>query len=181
VAENKRHLIKERVFFSLHTINSALIIFRFANTSMSTLQALAIIIRPRQRYPTADASVSGESMKRIILIIGVAGITLIAGCAAHSSKPVIDPAGVDMAQYEVDVAECEQIATQVEQKAGERAAGGALVGGLIGAIVGGSDSAVKGAGVGAVSGGARGTADTQREKAKVVKNCLRNRGYKILN
>ena len=73
-------------------------------------------------------------MKRITLIIGIAGITLIAGCAAHNSKPVIDPAGVDMARYEADVAECERIATQVEQKAGAGAAGGAVVGGLIGEV-----------------------------------------------
>jgi uncharacterized protein YcfJ len=120
-------------------------------------------------------------MKRITLTIGMAAITLFAGCAAHSSKPIIDPAGVDMAQYETDVGECEQIATQVEHKAGESAAEGALVGGLIGAIVGGTDSAIKGVGVGAVAGGASGSADTQREKSTVVKNCLRNRGYKILN
>jgi outer membrane lipoprotein SlyB len=103
------------------------------------------------------------------------------GCAAHSSKPVIDPAGVDMVQYETDVGECEQIATQVEQKAGKSAAKSALAGGLIGAIVGGGDSAIRGAGVGAVAGGASGSADTQREKSTVVKNCLRNRGYKVLN
>jgi outer membrane lipoprotein SlyB len=142
---------------------------------------VAIIIRLRQRYLNADTNVSGESMKRFILIIGIACITLIAGCAAHRSKPVIDPVGVDMTRYEADVTECEQIATQVEQKAGAGAAGGAVVGGLIGAIVGGRKSAVAGAGVGAVSGGARGTAATQREKSTVVKNCLRNRGYKILN
>jgi outer membrane lipoprotein SlyB len=120
-------------------------------------------------------------MKRINLIIGLAGIILIGGCAANSSKPVIDPAGVDMVQYDTDVAECEQIATQVETKAGEGAAEGALVGGLIGAIVGGSDSVVEGVAVGAVAGGASGSAKTQKEKSTVVKNCLRNRGYKILN
>lgn len=121
-------------------------------------------------------------MKRIYLLFAIVGILLLAGCAsAHKSKPVIDPAGVDMAQYDTDVAECEQIATQVEQKAGAGAAEGALVGGLIGAIVGGSDSALTGAGVGAVAGGAGSSADTQQERSKVVKNCLRNRGYKILN
>jgi outer membrane lipoprotein SlyB len=56
-----------------------------------------------------------------------------------------------------------------------------VVGGLIGAIVGGSDSALSGAGVGAVAGGASSAADTQKERSQVVKNCLRNRGYKILN
>ena len=29
---------------------------------------------------------------------------LLAGCAAHNSKPVIYPAGVDMAEYDADVA-----------------------------------------------------------------------------
>ena len=58
------------------------------------------------------------------------------GCAAHDWKPIIDPAGVDMAQYEVDVAEGEQIATQVAQKAGNRAARGAVGASLIGAVVG---------------------------------------------
>jgi len=120
-------------------------------------------------------------MKPNCQIISIACITLVVGCASHNSKPVIDPAGVDMAQYETDVAECEQIATQVEQKAGEGAAGGALVGGLIGAIVGGGDSALTGAGVGAVAGGARSGGDTEKERSRVVKNCLRNRGYEILN
>ena len=58
-------------------------------------------------------------MQRITTITAAACLLLVGGCAAHSSKPVIDPAGVDMVQYEQDVAECEQIATQVEQKAGE--------------------------------------------------------------
>lgn len=120
-------------------------------------------------------------MHRITSILTMACLLLAGGCATHDSKPIIDPAGVDMAQYDADVAECEQIATQVEQKAGKQAAGGAVVGGLIGAIVGGGSSAVTGAGVGAVTGGAGGAVNTQQEKSKVVKNCLRNRGYKILN
>ena len=119
-------------------------------------------------------------MIRIYQIVSIAGITLVVGCASNSN-PVIDPAGVDMAQYEADVGECEQIATQVEQKAAKGAAGGGLVGGLIGAIVGGKNSALTGAGVGAVAGGARSAGDTEKERSQVVKNCLCNRGYKILN
>ena len=41
--------------------------------------------------------------------------------------------------------------------------------------------ALTGAAVGAVGGGAGGSADTQKEKSRVVRNCLRNRGYKVLN
>ena len=116
-------------------------------------------------------------MKRTMFCISLLGITVAAACAS-SSKPVIDPAGVDMEQYNVDLAECEQIADQVEQKAGEGAAGGAVVGGLIGAITG---NTARGAGVGAVAGGAKGVGSTNKERSRVVKNCLRNRGYQILN
>ena len=119
-------------------------------------------------------------MHRGKAILTLAGL-LLGGCAAHSSKPVIDPAGVDMAKYEKDLGECEQIALQVESKAGAGAAEGAVVGGLIGGIFGGSDGALKGAGAGAVGGAAGGAADTQREQSTVVKNCLRNRGYQVLN
>jgi hypothetical protein len=119
-------------------------------------------------------------MPRIPLYIAACAIAL-GGCASQKSRPVIDPAGVDMAQYEADLAECEQIAQQVEQKAPAGAAEGAVVGGAIGAILGGTDRAVRSAGVGAVAGGAGGAARTEREKSTVVKNCLRNRGYKILN
>jgi len=119
-------------------------------------------------------------MKNTILYVILVTPTLAAGCAGRS-KPIIDPAGVDMIQYQNDLEQCEQIAQQVEQKTGSGAAGGALVGGLIGAITGDSDRAMRSAGVGAVAGGARGAGATAREKSQVIKNCLRNRGYKILN
>jgi uncharacterized protein YcfJ len=118
-----------------------------------------------------------QAMKRTMFCISLLGITITAGCAG-SGKPVIDPAGVDMEQYNIDVAECEQIAEQVDQQVVEGAAGGAVVGGLIGAITG---NTARGAGVGAVAGGAKGVGSTNKEKSRVVKNCLRNRGYQILN
>lgn len=108
-------------------------------------------------------------------------ISLGVGCAGHRSKPVIDPAGVDMGQYQDDLAACEKISQQVEQKAAAGAAGGAIVGGLVGAILGDSKSVKRSAGVGGVVGGAKGAGATARERSLVVKNCLRNRGYKVLN
>jgi uncharacterized protein YcfJ len=122
-----------------------------------------------------------KTMKSLLYFITIVAITFAAGCAANRSKPVIDPASVDMEQYELDLAECEQIAEQVEQKAGSSAVGGAVVGGVIGAIVGDSDSVKHSAAVGGVLGGVKGAGATEREKSQVVKNCLRNRGYKILN
>jgi outer membrane lipoprotein SlyB len=120
-------------------------------------------------------------MKNILYCIMIVAITFAAGCAANHSKPIIDPESVDMEQYQYDLAECEQIAEQVEQKAASGAVGGAVVGGLIGAIVGDSDSVKRSAGVGGVLGGAKGAGATERERSQVVKNCLRNRGYTILN
>jgi outer membrane lipoprotein SlyB len=120
------------------------------------------------------------AMKRIMCFITLLGFMVAAGCAGKS-KPIIDPASVDMEQYEIDLAECEQIAEQVDQQAGTSAAGGAIIGGLIGAITGDSTRAARGAGVGAVVGGAKGAGSTNKEISRVVKNCLRNRGYEILN
>jgi len=109
-------------------------------------------------------------------------IALLTGCAgSRHANPVIDPAGVDMGQYQTDLAQCEQVATQVEQKAGAGAVGGALIGAVVGSIFGDSRSAMKSAGAGAVVGGAKGGVATRQEKDLVVKNCMRERGYKVLN
>lgn len=107
-------------------------------------------------------------------------ITLTFGCS-HKKTVVIDPEGVDMGEYQRDLTECQQIAQQVESEAGEGAVGGAVVGGLIGAIAGGDRSMERSAGVGAVIGGAKGAGETRRERELVIKNCMRNRGYKVLN
>jgi outer membrane lipoprotein SlyB len=120
-------------------------------------------------------------MKRIwygAILLGIIGVS---GCAGRQADVVIDPAGVDMERYQQDLAQCQQIAEQVRQKAGGSAAGGTVVGGAVGGILNGGEGAVKGAGVGMVLGGARGARATREEKQLVIKNCLRERGYKILN
>ena len=43
------------------------------------------------------------------------------------------------------------------------------------------NSAERGAGVGAVTGGVRGAREGVRETERVVKQCLRGRGYRVLN
>ena len=96
---------------------------------------------------------------------------------------IIDQKGVNMAAYQQDLAECQGYSESVEtgEKAAVGAASGAVVGGLIGAITGGSSGAAKGAGVGAVGGGARGVSKGAETEVQVVKNCLRGRGYRVLN
>ena len=106
---------------------------------------------------------------------------LLAGCASH--KVIIDKEGVDMAKYEQDMAACREYAEEVPtgEAVGKGAIGGAVVGGAVGAILGGRRGAETLGGVGVVTGAARGGAHSEREKAQVVKNCLRGRGYRVLN
>jgi hypothetical protein len=101
-------------------------------------------------------------------------------CGCASKKPIIDTTNVDMKQYERDLAECEEVATQVETggRAAESAAAGAAVGAAQGAIWG---SAGRSAASGAVTGGAGGLYAADYETARVIKNCMRNRGYAVLN
>jgi uncharacterized protein YcfJ len=103
--------------------------------------------------------------------------------SACASEPIIDRQGVDPIAYERDLADCERYADEVRvaQKAGSGAVAGAVLGGIIGAVVGNSNTAGEIAGVGAVHGAAQGTAGGLRERKTVVRTCLRNRGYAVLN
>jgi hypothetical protein len=108
---------------------------------------------------------------------------LLAACTT-TDEIIIDRKGVDMARYAVDLAECEAYADEVRSgaKVVRGAASGAVVGGAIGGIAGdSSEAAARGAGVGAVTGAARGVAEGERDKVRVVKQCLRGRGYRVLN
>ena len=68
-------------------------------------------------------------MKNWVLAILIIGSAL-SGCATRQ-QVIIDPAGVDMAQFDVDLAQCQQVAEQVDQQAGKGALVGAVVGGVI--------------------------------------------------
>ena len=106
-------------------------------------------------------------------------VAALSACTT-TDEIIIDKKGVDMARYEQDLAECRSYSDEVRtgEKVAKGAASGAVVGGLIGAITG---DAGKAAGVGAVGGGARGANEGTQDEVRVVKNCLRGRGYKVLN
>ena len=116
--------------------------------------------------------------------IAIMAIFLVTGCAGRKpgAGTIVDMKGVDPYQYQIDLAECEEYADQVDVggQVATGAAGGAVVGGLVGAIAK-DTSAGRGAGVGAVVGGAKGTYRGVEERHQVVGNCLRNRGYSVLN
>lgn len=120
-------------------------------------------------------------MKLKLSVFPVICATVLLGACA--SKPIIDTRGVDMRKYNQDLAECQAYADQVDvtRRAAGSAAAGAVVGAVVGAAVGNSDTAQGGAGAGAAGGAARGTARGLEERERVVRNCLRNRGYAVLN
>ncbi|NIP19292.1 MAG: glycine zipper family protein [Xanthomonadales bacterium] len=106
---------------------------------------------------------------------------MLVGCTT-TDEIIIDRKGVNMSQYDEDLADCETYAEQVQvgKKAGKGAASGAVVGGAVGSIDNRHDAG-EGAAVGAILGGVRGLNEGERDQVRVVKNCLRGRGYKILN
>jgi hypothetical protein len=109
--------------------------------------------------------------------MALVAVVVLAGCA---SKPIIDTYNVDMVQYEKDLGQCEEIARQVE--AGKITAGSAAFGAGVGAAYGVVRGDVgESAASGAVAGAAGGMLKSDNEKARVTKNCLRHRGYVVLN
>ena len=90
------------------------------------------------------------------------------------------PGVIDRVRYEADLADCAGYGEQVriEQGVAKGAAAGAVVGTATGAI---SDHAAEGAGYGAIFGAAESARLNDREKQRVVKSCMRGRGYRVLN
>lgn len=100
-----------------------------------------------------------------------------------SNQFLVDTKGIDMQQYEIDLEECKAYADQLKTgKTVAKSAGfGALVGAAIGVALGDSDTAARMATGGAIQGGAAGGLEGNRSKDGIVKSCLRQRGYKVLN
>lgn len=119
-------------------------------------------------------------MNKYVVIAISLSLASLPGCARHS-KIIIDPHGSNMNHYQTDLAQCEQISEQVDSKIGKGIVGGAAVGAVAGEIVGGGKRTAVGAKLGALSGAVKGGRATRLERDKVIKNCLRNRGYKVLN
>jgi hypothetical protein len=114
------------------------------------------------------------------------GLSACAGSGADY-RPVVDMSGHTPVAYDRDAAACQQTAraarndSNIAEDAGLGAAGGAGVGVVAGAIGG---APLLGAGVGAlaglVGGGGYEEAKTENREERIVKNCLRARGYTIL-
>jgi len=117
------------------------------------------------------------------LMGSVSLLFVLTACQGLRDEPIVDMQGVNVAQYNRDLSDCQHYAEQVAVggDAARGAVAGAAIGGAVGAIVGNSDSAQRGAGVGAVAGGARGAGRGLREQERVLRRCLAGRGYRVLN
>ena len=112
-------------------------------------------------------------------VVAILATLAVAGCTANTG-PIIDTRGVNMAQYEEDLAQCSVYQDQVSIPTGM--VKGAAAGGATGAATGVFTGDIgRSAGVGAVLGSAASARDNDRIRQRVVKNCLRGRGYRVLN
>lgn len=116
-----------------------------------------------------------------LLPFALIGLLFSSACA--SDKVIIDRRGADMKQYANDYADCQAYAAEVDRgrQIAKSVGVGAVVGVTIGAVFGNSRAAARGAGIGAVQGGTTGGLRADSESHRVLLNCLRGRGYKVLN
>jgi len=119
------------------------------------------------------------------LFLNLVALTILGGCAGANVRPIVDLKGKDQATYENDLQQCQSYATQQSGAAttgAMAAAGGAVLGAALGLVAGGNRTGItQTAGVGGVIGGAGGMFEGNKAQENVVKQCLRGRGYNVLN
>lgn len=121
----------------------------------------------------------------LLVFLAILAVSVLTGCAVaprQDSYSLIDPNGVNMAQYQQDYDACAALANQTA--VGDRAAGGAMFGALFSAVVGaalcGRNCSAQMAGWGA-AGGATGAAGAGvREQQTTLRACLAGRGYRVI-
>lgn len=109
-------------------------------------------------------------------------VTSLSGCFSTGAehRPIVD--GGDLANYETDLVECQQLALQRDPNDDETKTS-ALIGAVIGTLVGlgeGAEEAVAGAAVGALVGAGEQAYSTSKERKHIVINCMRGRGYNVV-
>lgn len=127
-------------------------------------------------------------MKRFLAVTFVLFACGLPGCARMPvstwSRPIVDMKGVDQGKYDQDYQECVTYAFQAPgpgTSAAVGAVGGALAGALAARIVDRDLNRGQFARIGAVSGAAGGAVEGARTESQIVKQCLRGRGYNVLN
>ena len=120
-------------------------------------------------------------MRAFVFLASCSLAMLLAGCAAHPD-PIIDTKGVDPDLMAADWDDCEAYSEEVSVARGT--AKGAGLGAAVGAVVGSIDgrgSVGQDAAYGAVYGATDSGLEADRDKQGVFKQCMRGRGYRVLN
>lgn len=124
-------------------------------------------------------------MKKFFLYVN---LCFIVGCAQtdlsdRNDIAIIDTRGVDESVFKKDYSECSDFAKNIDltERTLKQGAVAGATGAAVGAIIGGEEAAKKIGGSAAVLNAVEANLDGRNEQAKIIKNCLRGRGYKVLN
>ena len=124
-------------------------------------------------------------MKNFFLYVD---LCFVIGCAQtdlsdRNDIAIIDTRGVDESVFKKDYSECSDFAKNIDltERTLKQGAVAGATGAAVGAIIGGEEAAKKIGGSAAVLNAVEGNLDGRNEQAKIIKNCLRGRGYKVLN
>jgi len=116
-----------------------------------------------------------------LIVVPAPGVSLAeAEAAMDAAVAEFMEEGVDPERYARDMAECEEYTHEIVIAAGaaKGTAAGAAVGAAAGVVTG---DVGESAGLGAIYGGTRSALEADREQQRVWKNCMRGRGYRVLN
>lgn len=124
-------------------------------------------------------------MKKLFLYLN---FCFVIGCAQtdlsdRNDIAIIDTRGVDESVFKKDYSECSDFAKNIDltERTLKQGAVAGATGAAVGAIIGGEEAAKKIGGSAAVLNAVEANLDGRSEQAKIIKNCLRGRGYKVLN
>ena len=124
-------------------------------------------------------------MKKLFLYLN---LCCVVGCAQtdlsdRNDIAIIDTRGVDESIFKKDYSECSDFAKNIDltERTLKQGAVAGAAGAAVGAIIGGEEAAKKIGGSAAVLNAVEANLDGRKERAKIIKNCLRGRGYKVLN
>ena len=124
-------------------------------------------------------------MKKLFLYLN---LCFVIGCAQtdlsdRNDIAIIDTRGVDESVFKKDYSECSAFAKNIDltERPLKQGAVAGATGAAVGAIIGGEEAAKKIGGSAAVLNAVEANLDGRNEQAKIIKNCLRGRGYKVLN
>ena len=125
------------------------------------------------------------SLNKVVVFLSM---FFLASCVSNDLSErndiaIIDTRGVDMDVYRNDLIECASFSENIDvtERTIEESALSGVTGAAVGAIIGGKEGAKKIGGSAGILGAVEGNIEARYEQSKIIKNCLRGRGYKVLN